>query len=104
MRIGRWPLIGDRPSRARAAARSEARTPLQASRYDFTVGVWLRRYGLPKEISTEGLSESVTIMSCASESGSAMLPRHEMGRTPAANTTAGGGRDAPAPRGEAGSP
>src|SRR5256714_12948158 len=88
MRIGRWPLIGDRPSRARAAARSEARTPLQASRYDFTVGGWVRRYGLPKEISTEGLSESVTIMRCASESGSAMVPRHEMGRTPDANTTA----------------
>ena len=38
-RIGRWPVIGDRPSSARAAARSEARTPLQASRYDLTVGV-----------------------------------------------------------------
>src|SRR2546427_8466439 len=89
MRIGRWPVIGDRPSSARAAARSEARTPLHASRYDLTVGAWFRRYGLPNEISTVGLRESVTVMSCASESGSAMLPRPEIGRTPDANTTFG---------------
>ena len=29
------------------------------------------------------------MMSCASESGRAMLPRHEIGRTPDANTTLG---------------
>src|SRR5437879_13001139 len=89
MRIGRCPEIGDRPSSARAAARSDARTPLQASRYDLTEGVWFRRYALPNEISTAGLSVSVTMMSCASECGRAMLPRHEICRTPDVNTTLG---------------
>src|SRR5260370_42156049 len=56
-RIGRWPGIGEYPSRARAAARSQARAPLQASKDVFTVGAWLNRYGLPKLNLTVGLTE-----------------------------------------------
>src|SRR5207247_1932802 len=74
MRLGSLPRIGDRPSSARLAARSAARTPLQAMRYDFTVGAWFNRYGLPRETSTVGLAESVAMMSRAIESGRAMVP------------------------------
>src|ERR1044072_2502107 len=90
MRIGSLPRTGDQPSSARAAARSAGRTPLQAIRYDFTVGVWLRRYGLPSETRTVGLTESVLAINRASESGSAMAPLAAMGRTFIAKTTAGG--------------
>src|SRR6266545_4431153 len=89
MRIGRCPRIGDHPSSARPAARSAARTPLQAIRYDFTVGVWFNRYGLPSESRTVGFTESVAMISRAIESGRAMVPRPETGRTLAANTTVG---------------
>src|SRR5688572_25760180 len=89
IRIGSFPRIGAQPTSARAAARSAARTPLHAIMYDFTVGVWFKRYGLPRETSTVGFSESVTVMSRASESGSAMLPFQAMGRTFAANTAIG---------------
>src|SRR6185436_16925736 len=89
MRIGSLPPIGDQPSSARAAAFSATRALLQATRYDFTVGVWLRRYGLPSATSTVGLAESVTVISRASESGNAMKPRPEMGRTLAAKITVG---------------
>src|SRR5207247_92335 len=41
--IGSLPVIGTFPRSASATARSEARTPLQAIRYDRTVGVWVRR-------------------------------------------------------------
>src|SRR5260370_42260136 len=58
-RIGRWPGIGEYPSRARAAARSQARAPLQASQYVFPVGARLHRYGLPKLVITLGFAESV---------------------------------------------
>src|SRR5262245_15340458 len=89
MRIGSLPPIGDQPSSARAAARSAGRTPLQATRYDFTVGVWLKRYGLPSATSTVGFTESVSEMRRASESGSAMNPLPEIGRTLAAKITVG---------------
>src|SRR5205823_5774584 len=39
--------------------------------YDFTVGVWFSRYGLPSETRTVGFCESVTVMSRASEEGEA---------------------------------
>ena len=89
MRIGSLPRIGDQPSRARLAARSAARTPLHAMTYDLTVGVWFRRYGLPSDTRTVGFCESVTVMSRASESGNAMFPLEEIGRTFVANTTVG---------------
>src|SRR5260370_8557130 len=78
-----------RPSSARAAARSDARTPLHAIRNERTLGVWLKRYGLPSETRTVGRVASVRLMSSARESGSAIVPRPESGRTLAANTVAG---------------
>src|SRR5437016_8886286 len=87
--MGRCPMIGTLPSSASATARSEARTPLHAIRYDLAAGVWFRRYGLPSETRTVGRAASVAVMSCASESGRAMLPRHEIGRTLAPNTVVG---------------
>src|SRR5256885_3318638 len=50
--IGSRPVIGTFPRRASATARSEARTPLQAIRYDRTVAGWLRREGLPSDPTT----------------------------------------------------
>src|SRR5439155_15790647 len=47
------------------------------------------RYELPSDTSTVGRAASVTVISWASESGRAMLPFHEMGRTLATNTVAG---------------
>src|SRR4029077_18903525 len=81
--------MGTRPSRANAAARSDARTPLHAMRYDFTVGVWFSKYGLPSETRTVGRVESVTVIRAASESGGGMVTRAEGGRTLAANTVPG---------------
>src|SRR5436853_4717632 len=87
--MGRCPMIGTLPSSASATARSEARTPLHAIRYDLAAGVWFRRYGLPSETRTVGRAASVAVMSCASESGRTMLPRDEIGRTFATNTVVG---------------
>src|SRR5574341_1715804 len=89
MRMGNLPPMGDHPSSARAAARSAGRTPLHAMMYDFTVGVWFSRYGLPSATSTDGFTESVTVIRRASESGSAMNPLPEIGRTFAAKMTVG---------------
>src|SRR5258705_12897283 len=89
MRMGSFPPIGAQPSSARLTARSEPRTPLHATRYDFTVGAWLSRYGLPSDTSSVGFAESVAAIKRASESGSAIVPRPEIGRTLAANTTVG---------------
>src|SRR6266853_5753439 len=86
MRIGRWPPMGDRPSRARATARSAVFAPLHAMRNVLAV-VWFKRYGLPRETRIVGFSESVVVMSAPSESGMAMLPRHEIGRTLVTNAT-----------------
>src|SRR3954462_15790355 len=89
MRMGNLPRTGDQPSSARAAARSAVRTPLHAMRYDFTIGVWFRRYGLPSDTSTVGFTESVSAMRRASESGRAMLPLAAIGRTFMAKITVG---------------
>src|SRR5260370_31748831 len=78
-----------RRSSARAAARSAARTPLQAIRNDRTAGVWLKRYGLPSETRTVGRVASVTLISSARESGRATVPRPESGPPLAADTGAG---------------
>src|SRR5256885_15598242 len=87
--MGRCPVIGTRPSRASATARSDARTSLQATRYDFTVGAWFNKYGLPSETRTVERVESVALIRAASESGRALVPRPERGRTLAANTVPG---------------
>src|SRR3982750_3696498 len=89
MRIGSLPRMGDQPRSARAAARSAGRTPLHAMRYDLTVGVWFKRYGLPSDTSTVGLTESVAMISRASESGNAMAPLAAIGRTFVAKITVG---------------